>query len=81
VSGDWLNRNIRENHMNSFPIVICIPNPNFEHGLKVLCIYLLVVSVLSPLLTVKLTCVSPPCRHVTSVLTVLRHECDSFTYF
>jgi len=26
---------------------------------------------LSPLLTVKLTCASPPCRHVTSVLIVL----------
>ena len=31
--------------MNGFPIDICIPNPSFEHGLKVLCIYLLVVSV------------------------------------
>jgi len=29
--------------MNGFPIVRCTPNPNFEHGLKVLCIYLLVV--------------------------------------
>jgi len=34
--------------MNGFRIIICIPNPNLEHELKVLCIYLLVVAALSP---------------------------------
>jgi len=72
VSGDWLNRKIRKPREGIFQLA-GKPNPNFEHGLKVLCIYLLVDAVLSRLLTVSglLTCVSSPCRHVTSVLTVL----------
>jgi len=73
VSGDWLNQNIRETTLSVFfpiAIILCKPNRNFEHGLNVLCIYLLFVAVLSPLPTVSrlLTCVSSPCRHVTSVI-------------
>jgi len=34
MSGDWLNRNIWENHIRGFPIDICKHSPNSEHVLK-----------------------------------------------